>query len=225
VDRISFSAAVAGLGVSLSDVQLDQLEEFENRLYAANEVMNLTRVPREEAWLRHFLDSLLAQDLIPAGSTVLDIGTGPGLPAWPLACVRPDLKITAIDSAGKMIGFLKGNPLPNLEPVLGRAEDGDVREKFDVVTGRAVAPFGVQMEISAAPCRVGGVVIPMRTPNEEAEVRGFEGQGLGLHLEHVTSRSLPGTDIVRIFPVFKKTSKTDRQYPRNWAEIKRQPLF
>lgn len=204
---------------------MDQLEEFENRMYAANEVMNLTRVPREEAWVRHFLDSLLAQDLIPQGSSVLDIGTGPGLPAWPLACVRPDLKITALDSAGKMIGFLNGNPLPNLEPVLGRAEDWGVREKFDVVTGRAVAPLGIQLEISAPPCKVGGVVVAMRTPAEEELARAFEGEGLGLQLESVVSRALPGTDVVRLFPIFRKTAKSDRQYPRNWAEIKRQPVF
>jgi 16S rRNA (guanine527-N7)-methyltransferase len=225
VDKTALKNAAQELGLALSDAQLEQLDEFENRLYGANEVMNLTRVPREECWLRHFLDSLLAHDLIPLNSTVLDIGTGPGLPAWPLACARPDLQITAIDSAGKMIGFLKGNPLTNLDPVLGRAEDWGVKEKFDIVTGRAVAPLGVQLEISAPACKVDGLVIPMRTPADEAVAQAFEGEGLGLKLDRMISRPLPGTDIIRLFPIYRKVSRTDRQYPRTWAEIKRQPLF
>jgi 16S rRNA (guanine527-N7)-methyltransferase len=225
VNRVAFLEAARAIGLSPTESQLDQLDEFENRLYAANEVMNLTRVPREEAWLRHFLDSLLCHDLVPVGATVLDLGTGPGLPAWPLACMRPDLQISALDSAAKMIGFLKGNPLPNLEPVLGRAEGWGVKEQFDVVTGRAVAPLGIQLEISAPPCKVGGMVLAMRTPAEEDQVRGFEGDGLGLKLEQVVFRPLPDTDVVRLFPVYRKVSKTDRQYPRNWAEIKRQPVF
>ena len=92
----SFVQATRTLGLTLSEAQLSKFENFEEALYRANEVMNLTRVAREECWLRHFVDSLLFQDLIPRGAAVLDIGTGPGFPAWPLACARPDLSITAM---------------------------------------------------------------------------------------------------------------------------------
>ena len=150
-----FRNAVAGLGLELSEAQLDAFEAFEERLYAANAVMNLTRVPKEEGWLRHFVDSLLIPRPDSEGSSVLDIGTGPGFPAWPLAAARPDLRVTALDSSGKMIGFLQGNPLPNLHAVQDRAETWGVRNQFDVVTGRALAPFGIQLELSAPACRVG----------------------------------------------------------------------
>ncbi len=189
-------------------------------LYAANDVMNLTRVPREEAWVRHFADSLLFADLIEAGSAVLDIGTGPGFPAWPLACARPDLQVTALDSNKKMLGFLEGFGLPNLSLVLARAEEWDVRGAYDVVTGRALAPLPIQLEISAASCRVGGCVIPMRTGRDEfCSVRE-----LGLELERVEERVLPGTEIARVFPVYRKTKQTPARYPRRWAEIKAKPL-
>lgn len=224
MDRDAFREAVRSLGLRLDERQLNAFQSFEDRLYESNEVMNLTRVPREECWLRHFLDSLLLHDLLPQGSRVLDIGTGPGFPAWPLACARPDLQVTALDSSGKMHGFLQRNPLPNLKAVLERAETWGQRERFDVVTGRAVAPLAIQMELSAPACRVGGSVIPMRTPGEESEVRAFQGEGLGVELQSVDARPLPSTEIVRLFPVFVKTRKTDRQYPRRWAEIKSSPL-
>jgi 16S rRNA (guanine527-N7)-methyltransferase len=214
---------VRGLGIELAAEQLDAFEGFEAALYGANAVMNLTRVPREECWLRHFVDSLLIQDLIPLGASVLDVGTGPGFPAWPLACARPDLKVIAIDSSGKMIGFLSKNLMQNLKTVLVRAEEWKMRDAFDFVTGRAVAPLGIQLELSAPLCALGGVVAPMRTPAEIAQVR-TDVSMLGLSLLDVYERRLPGTEVVRLFPVYRKVDATPTRFPRTWAEMKRRPL-
>lgn len=224
MNREALRAAAETLGLSLSDLQLSKLEEFEENLYKSNEVMNLTRVPREECWLRHFLDSLLIQDLIPTGSSVLDIGTGPGFPAWPLACARPDLQVVAMDSSGKMIGFMNKNPLENLKTLQVRAEEWPVREAFDIVTGRAVAPLGVQLEISAPLCKFGGIILPMRTPAEREEI-GRDVSALGIQLESAAEKTLPGTDIIRLFPSYRKVAKTPNRYPRTWAEIRRRPLI
>lgn len=206
----------------MSEPQLAAFAEFEERLYRANEVMNLTRIPREECWLRHFLDSLLIQGLIPSGAKVLDIGTGPGFPAWPLACGRPDLQITAVDSSGKMLGFLRENPLPNLRVVQARAEEWGNRDSFDFVTGRAVAPLSTQLELSAPPCRIGGHVVPMRTPNDDPESVSLE--RLGLRLRDVVYQELPGTDVTRVFPIYEKVRATSPGIPRRWAEMKARPL-
>lgn len=209
-------------GLELTSAQLDNFENFEESLYAANQVMNLTRVPQEEAWLRHFLDSLLFADFIPVGGKLLDIGTGPGFPAWPLANARPDLQVTALDSSGKMTGFLASQPLPKLEVVQSRAEDWERREEFDVVTGRAVAPLEIQLEISAPACRVGGKLILMRTPNDEFKTPHLD--WLGLKPPEMIERTLPGEEIKRVFPIYEKTKATPRNYPRSWAEIKRAPF-
>ena len=222
--RQEFGKAASELGIELRPEQLDQFETYEQNLYEANEVMNVTRVPREECWLRHFVDSLLLSSLIPEGAKVLDIGTGPGLPAWPLACARPDIQVTALDSSGKMIGFLSKQALPNLKPVNGRAETWGKREAFDFVTGRAVAPLGIQLELSAPAAKVGGLVVLMRTPNDAHAIKTFPPEELGLRLKEVRETSMPDTDVVRLFPIFEKVSKTVRQYPRQWAEIKRDPL-
>lgn len=224
MDRERFASALESIGLHLSDQQFDAFSQFEEALYGANKVMNLTRVPREEAWLRHFLDSLLFQDLIPRGSSVLDIGTGPGFPAWPLAQARPDLRVTALDSSGKMLGFLLQHPLPNLEIINARAEELGVREKFDFVTGRALAPLAIQLELSAQPCKIGGFVVPMRTPSDEQSLIEVDESVLGLVLKERLQRALPGTDALRLFPIFQKTQRTPRNYPRRWAEIKSKPL-
>ena len=221
MDRETFARACSALGIELTKPQLAAFEAFECALYEANSTKNLTRVPKEDSWLRHFVDSLLIAEFLPLGATVLDLGTGPGFPAWPLACARPDLSVTALDSNGKMLGFLLTQALPNLKTVLARAEDKPPREIFDVVTGRALAPLSIQLELSAAPCRVGGAVLPMRTPNDEpfSEAPG----GLGLKLETVYHRKLPGTEIPRSLPFYRKVRATVGTFPRPWAELRRKP--
>ena len=212
------------LGLSLTHDQLASFQTYEEALYQANEVRNLTRVPREEGWQRHFLDSLLFQDLIPNNADVLDIGTGPGFPSWPLACARPDIKVTAIDSNGKMLSFLQEQKLTNLIAVLIRAEDWRQTEKFDFVTGRALAPLSTQLELSARPCRIGGVVVPMRSISDLPNLANVDLKPLGLQLEEVVERDLPGTEVVRLFPIYRKVERTLSKYPRRWAEMKAKPL-
>jgi 16S rRNA (guanine527-N7)-methyltransferase len=207
----------------LDSEALDAFEAFECALYERNTIMNLTRVPQEECWIRHFLDSLLFHDLCPSGS-VLDLGSGPGFPAWPLARARPDLQLTAMDSSSKMLGFLRTQPLPNLEIIQGRAEELDLRNQFDFVTGRAVAPFAIQMELSAGMAKVGGHVIPLRVPSDPSHIESFPFEKLGLKLEHIEARTLPVLDAPRIVPICLKVGHTPREYPRPWAEMKRRPL-
>lgn len=212
-------------GLEPTESQLQQLEHFADELYAANASRNLTRVPRAECHARHFVDSVLHQRWIPEAARVLDIGTGPGLPAYPLAVLRPDLHVTAIDSNGKMTAFLATQVLPNLEVVQARAEDWSVEEAFDVVTGRAVAPLPLQLELSARPAKIGGLVIPLRTSAEASEfARPKLLSRLALSLESTQEVSVPYADSSRAFPIYRKLKATPAQYPRRWAEMKNRPL-
>ena len=211
-------------GMPLDEEQLDGLSRYCERLYELNETTRLTSVPKEECEVRHLVDSLLLAQFLAPGSSVLDVGTGPGLPAWPLARARPDLKLTGLDSSGKMLRILRELALPNLEVAQCRAEQFGGRESFDFATGRAVAPLAVQLELSAPFVRVGGAVVPFRTPAEESDLAAAPCARLGLVLERVEKRQLPGTDVQRMFPVFRKISETDHRYPRTWAQIRRLPL-
>lgn len=223
MDRTAFVGSLRELGLEFSEAQLSAFEAFEAALYEANEVMNLTRVPREECWLRHFVDSLLIAEFVPTGASVLDIGTGPGFPAWPLACARQDLRVVGLDSSGKMLGFLRSQLLPNLSAIQARAEDFDSGSGFDVVTGRALAPLGIQLELSAWHCRPGGLVVPMRTVTDESRFEDPAASRIGLKFVRQERRVLPGTDIVRSFPIYQKAGRSAKR--RTWAEIKQKPLF
>ncbi|MER3466717.1 MAG: 16S rRNA (guanine(527)-N(7))-methyltransferase RsmG, partial [Armatimonadota bacterium] len=174
MDGKALQAEAVKLGLHLTRAQLEAFGFFEAALYEANSVMNLTRVPKEDCWVTHFLDSLLLSPLIPNGASVLDIGSGAGFPGVCLAIARADLVVSCMDGNGKFARFLQTNFAPGgrlpflMEVIEARAEVAShspaLRERFDFVTGRALAPLPVQLELSAAFTRVGGLVVPMRTP-------------------------------------------------------------
>ncbi len=209
------------LGPRAGTADFPALDRFVAALYVYNESKNLTRIAAGDVWLLHIADSLLFEDLIPIGAHVADIGTGPGFPAWPLAWLRPDITVEAIDSNGKMLEFLRTVPLPNLKVRQVRVEeDLSLRERFDFVTGRALAPLSIQVEVSAALAKIGGMVAPMRVAGEDFELREL-GQ-LSLHLETVVERTLGS--MRRASPLYRKHASTQDRFPRRWSDIKKRPL-
>lgn len=102
--------------------------------------------PREidRLWERHLLNSVAVADLLPQGATVCDVGSGAGLPGFPLAISRPDLTVTLLEPLLRRANFLTGVVAElglddRVTVERGRAEDFDAT--FDVVTCRAVAPL------------------------------------------------------------------------------------
>jgi 16S rRNA (guanine527-N7)-methyltransferase len=219
----ALKSLAASLRLAFSDEQESLAEAYLAALYRHNETRNLTRIPREDAEVKHLCDSILPAFLFPFGAEVLDVGTLPGLPAWPLALVRPDLKILAIDATAKGFDVLADCPLSNLSFQKLRIEESGIRQRFDVVTGRAVAPLAGQVELSAQPCRVGGRIICYRTPADREAAEAFPAEELALELEDLVEAALPD-GVVRLFPVFRKRGRTAAKYPRSWAKIKGEPL-
>ncbi len=210
--------------IEVTEAMRAELAAHMDAFYLANAQANLTRVAPEDAPIRHVVDSLLVLPLIPSNSRVLDVGSGPGFPAWPIAWARPDLRVVALDSNNKMQRFLADHLRPNLVQLILRAEEPTTRESFDIATGRAVAPLGVQAELSAPWVRVGGRFIPFRTASERVEVESANLGVLGLKLSEVVEVPLRGTDARRLFPIYTKEKPTPEIYPRTWAKIKAKPL-
>jgi 16S rRNA (guanine527-N7)-methyltransferase len=135
-----------------TDAQLEQLDRYVDLLLEWNGKINLiSRKDQENIWSYHILHSIspLFKIEIPQSSTLVDIGTGGGLPGLPVKIMRPDLNVLCLDSTGKkaeavsqMISDLK---LERIEAVWGRAEEigrqPELFEKFDFVIARAVAPL------------------------------------------------------------------------------------
>jgi 16S rRNA (guanine527-N7)-methyltransferase len=150
VDIVWFGTACAQNGLHLSGKQLAALEEFATLLLGWNKKINLiSRRDEENVWTSHILHclSLLFKVDPPTGSTVLDLGTGGGLPGIPLKIVRPDLILTLLDSTQKKINVVKDIVsvlgLKETKTVWGRAEDVGKKKEYnrdyDVVVARAVA--------------------------------------------------------------------------------------
>ncbi len=222
MDLVLLREAAKTVGITVTDEQVAQLLAFRETLYELNKSFNLTRVPYEECEERHFIDSILPADLIQSGSKVLDVGTGPGFPAWPLACLRPDLQVAGLDGSSKPLLLPEKHPLPNLRFAQGRAEQIELG-RADVVIGRAVAPLPIQLEISCRHLRSGGLLIPYRGESDRELIGKLETEVLGLKLQKVVERALP-SGAVRLFPIYSSTGRPAKGFPRTWAEIKKRPL-
>ncbi len=170
------------LGLQLDDAAVAQMWAHFRLLIAANRTINLTRItdPAEGA-ASHYADSLAVAAWCRAtaaeGTTVLDIGTGGGFPAVPLAICRPDWQVTAIDGTGKKIRcleqFVDQLGLTNCRALHRRAEEWrEGAPSFDMVLFRAIAPLADCLGLAKRFCRPGTVVICYKgdpLPNKEAE--------------------------------------------------------
>jgi 16S rRNA (guanine527-N7)-methyltransferase len=131
-----------GRCAALTEEQAAALERHYELLCRWNRVLNLTRVEEvEEAVGRHYCESLFLADAIPdiPNLRIVDIGSGPGFPGFPVAVVRPGCSVTLIESHQRKAVFLReaSRDLANVRVLGVRAEAVD--EEFDWVISRAVS--------------------------------------------------------------------------------------
>lgn len=141
--RKALDAAVAGFALdSLTEKQANQLMRHYSLMSRWNQRINLTRIiePREAAKL-HYAESLFGASFIAGARTILDIGSGGGFPAIPLAVARTDIRVTALEANKKRALFLKEAKdeleLGNLEVATARLEDFETAG-YDLLTSRAL---------------------------------------------------------------------------------------
>lgn len=192
--------------------------------------INLTAIKTDaDAALIHFADSLapLTFHLIAPNAHLIDVGTGGGFPAVPLAVMREDLSVTAMDATRKKIDFIRENaPFSNLTCIQARAEEagrGPLRETFDIACARAVAPLNLVAEYLAPFLRIGGIAIAYKAEltQQEQQSGARAAHILGLTMRAPIHFSLEGIQTIsRTLVVFEKKEVTASRFPRAGAHKK-----
>ena len=214
---------------------IDIDEEKYNKLYLYYELLNewnnkfnLTNILLEkDVFLLHFYDSLIFSKYIDLDKKSLcDFGTGAGFPGMVLALLNNNLDVTLVESNQKKCTFLKEIKdklnIKNVKIICERVENyaNNNREKFDIVTCRAVTSIPIIIELSTSLIKVGGILAPLKTNcKEEINKYKYLLNEFNLKLDRINEYSLPINNAIRMIPVFKKNSITDKKYPRNYSTI------
>jgi len=219
--------------IELTEQILQQLMIYKDFLIEYNKHTNLTAIKDEkDIYLKHFYDSIIISKYFSIkNEKILDIGTGAGFPGMILKIFFPNIKITLLDSNNKKIRFIEElcNKLniKDVEIICERAEDycKNNREKFDIVTSRAVSNLTTLSEISLPFVKIGGYFIPLKGGNaEEIESAQYAISILGGKTEKEYNYTLPVEESNRTILLIKKERKTPVLYPRQYNKIIKNPL-
>jgi 16S rRNA (guanine527-N7)-methyltransferase len=156
--------------------------------------------PREapRLWDRHILNSLALAQEVPDGVSVVDLGSGAGLPGLVLAIGRPDLSVTLVEPLQRRTTFLdevvEDLGLDRVRVLRGRAESLHGRETFDVVTARALAPLGRLLAWAMPLVGSGGELLAMKGSSAAAEIKAAAGELRRLGCAAPEILELTGTD-------------------------------
>ncbi|MCT3600253.1 16S rRNA (guanine(527)-N(7))-methyltransferase RsmG [Lactobacillus amylovorus] len=223
----------------LTDKQKQQFKLYFKMLIEVNEHVNLTRITEEdEVYLKHFYDSITPLFTFGAvfkdGATLCDVGAGAGFPSIPLKILKPGLKVTIVDSLQKRLNFLKDLiselGLTDVELVHGRAEDVGqnklYRERFDIVTARAVARMSVLSEYCLPLVKKGGYFVALKGPKAEDELDDGKKalEVLGGKLIKDEELTLPTSEEERTLVLVQKVKSTPKKYPRQAGTPRRKPI-
>ncbi len=224
----------ARAGITLSARQHALLGQYLDLLIETNKTMNLTRiVDRESAERLHIADALTLLKHLPKGShSIVDVGSGGGVPGIPLGIARPDARILLVEATKKKAAFLQTTAdalgLLNVSVSEWRAEDvarSSNREAFDIATARAVGAIDMLAEWCLPLVRVGGRMLAMKGERitQELPVAGKAIKWVGGGPAKIYPAELPGAEHHVIVEIHK-VATTHRDYPRPPSEAKGKPI-
>lgn len=235
---LTFRQWLLDRSIVVTERQLEQFELYYRELVSWNEKMNLTGITEREAvYVKHFYDSVSLSFFHPLNGVenLADIGSGAGFPSLPLKIAFPHLQVTIIDSLQKRIGFLdhivSTLGLTDVNCIHGRAEDvarsAAYRDRYDLVTARAVARLNVLSEFCLPFAKPGGYFIAMKGNDPQEELKEADFAIRQLKGEFVSDHAfeLPMEDSGRHLIAVRKTKPTPGKYPRKPGMPLKQPLI
>ena len=207
--RRTLEQGVQALGLALHDGALEKLERYADRLLAWNRKVNLTAItdPAEMAE-KHLVDSLALLPDAAGATTLLDVGSGAGLPGIPLAIALPSLDVTCCDSAAKKVAFVKAVAAElglRVRGVAARAEGEPEREglpRAEVVVSRALADPERWLPLAARYLVPGGRVLVTLGREADEQVLLRAGATAGLKLLGLRRFALPRSGALRAVASF-----------------------
>ncbi len=221
------------INITLTNDKLDKLQKYYEILITENQKYNLTAIiKQEDVYLKHFYDSLTLTKIVDLNTQSLcDIGTGAGFPGIVLKIVYPTLKVTLLDSTEKKCKFLQkvidSLELKDIEVINERAEifSKENREKYDIVTSRAVAPLKHLLEYSIPLVKVNGFYIAMKGEiTKETENIEIYYKKLDIIEDKILTFQLPFEKSTRSLIRYQKLKETNKKYPRKYKDIKNKSL-
>jgi len=192
--RLQLEQGCKQLDLVLDADQQQKLLDYVGLLHKWNKVYNLTSV-RDPAQMlsRHIIDSLSVLPYLDAPS-LLDVGTGGGLPGIPAAIAHPDCAVTLLDSNSKKTRFLQQVKaelgLGNVTVVHGRVEQVSLPQ-FAIITARAFASIEDILQLAGQHCEQGGHLVLMKGVYPEQELQFHSDQ---FRLLDVVSLNVPACD-------------------------------
>jgi len=233
MNKEEFINELKKININISFDQMKKLDEYYHLLVEENKKYNLTAITEEsQVYLKHFYDSLCIIKIINLDKQyLLDIGTGAGFPGLVLKIAFPNLKIDLLDSTNKKCLFLKKVidklELKNINIINARAEEfaKNNREKYDIVTSRAVAPLKHLLEYSIPTLKIDGNFISLKS-NIEEELKNIQNYYNKLYLstEEIIKYKLPFENSLRTLYKVTKNQSTPIIYPRIYSQIKKKDI-
>jgi 16S rRNA (guanine527-N7)-methyltransferase len=225
-------------GLSLGSSRLARLEGFARFLYDYEEANVIGARDLRGVILDHVLDSLGCFVFEPLGAarSLVDVGSGGGLPGIPIKIVEPEVRTTLVEATVKKARFLRRAvehmSLGGVEVTNARVEEiartEAHRGNYDVATARAVARLSVVAEYCVPLLKVGGYVISMKGRPEDEEIAegARAAEELGAKLSHlIRVPRLPELEKKeRCLVILEKVEETPRAYPRKVGVPAKRPL-
>ncbi|MDO5043726.1 MAG: 16S rRNA (guanine(527)-N(7))-methyltransferase RsmG [Coriobacteriia bacterium] len=233
-EQILLKEALLFFNIEISDEQTFELLHYLDLLLVKNQTLNLTAIKDpKDAVILHLVDSLLFIKMLPLNlnGSLLDMGSGGGLPGIPLAIVS-NLSINLLDSVAKKTRaqeeFINALQLTKARAFNNRIElfSKENKYKYDYVTARALAPLNVLIEYASPLLPVGGSLIVSKSIQIKEELREAEKalKLCGFKLHSSESFNLPYDYGYRELLLFKKVKLETIALPRSNGKAKNQPL-
>ena len=213
---------------NISNDFFNQIEVYKNFVQTKNKLFNLTSLANDEViYQKYFFDSIIDYKQINFSkiNSVLDIGSGSGIPGIMIKLLFRHINLTIIEATTKKVKFLNELvnqlKLQNVTIINKRAEEikNNEYETFDLVTSRAVAELKILLEISAPYTKVLGLIIEPKSKKYDQELISAKEIIKELNLSLVNEYDFNSNGVLHHTFVFKKNKKTNHKYPRNWKQI------